>query len=100
MRHARFWMIASFPLLGAGCVAPIMTLVDLSDAEAEIAAAKTADAEKWAPYEYTAAQIYVHEAKDRMGYSGTYYQDAIEYAEKAYELGKQAKEKAENHPKE
>lgn len=77
-----------------------MTLVDLSDAEAEIAAAKAADAPKWAPYEYTAANLYLHQAKDRMGYSGTYYQDAYEYAQKAAEFGKQAKEKALNHPKE
>jgi hypothetical protein len=85
---------------GSGCVAPIMTMVDLSDAEAEIAAAKSADASKWAPYEYTSAILYLHQAKDRMGYSGSYYQTAYEYAQKAADFGKQAKEKALNHPKE
>ncbi|HUB06210.1 MAG TPA: DUF4398 domain-containing protein [Myxococcales bacterium] len=87
-------------LAASGCVAPVMTLMDLSDAEAEIAAAKTADAEKWAPYEYTSAELYLHEAKDRLGYSGSYYQTAYEYAQKAAEYAKMAKEKAENHPKE
>jgi hypothetical protein len=92
--------LVALGLLGGGCVAPIMTMVDLSDAEAEIAAAKTADAPKWAPYEYTSAVLYLHEAKDRMGYSGTYYQNAYEYAQKAAEYAKQGKEKALNHPKE
>jgi hypothetical protein len=92
--------LAVLALLASGCVAPIMTMVDLSDAEAEIAAAKTADAPKWAPYEYTSAVLYLHEAKDRMGYSGTYYQNAYEYAQKAAEYAKQGKEKALNHPKE
>ncbi len=99
MRRARM-ALALLALLGSGCVAPIMTMVDLSDAEAEIAAAKTADAVKWAPYEYTSAVLYLHEAKDRMGYSGTYYQTAYEYAQKAAEYAKQGKEKALNHPKE
>jgi hypothetical protein len=99
MKHA-FIGMALFALLGGGCVAPIMTMVDLSDAEAEIAAAKTADAPKWAAYEYTSAILYLHEAKDRMGYSGTYYQNAYEYAQKAAEYAKQAKEKALSHPKE
>ncbi|MHB8420560.1 MAG: DUF4398 domain-containing protein [Myxococcales bacterium] len=93
-------LIVLLALASQGCVAPVMTLLDLSDAEAEIAAAKTADAEKWAPYELTSAQLYLHEAKDRLGYSGTHYQTAYEYAEKAAEYGKMAKEKAENHPKE
>ncbi|MHB1844141.1 MAG: DUF4398 domain-containing protein [Deltaproteobacteria bacterium] len=92
--------IGLLALSSAGCVAPVMSLVDISDAEAEIAAAKVADAPKWAPYEYTSATLYLHQAKDRLGYSGTYYQDAYEFAERAYQFGKLAKEKAESHPKE
>ncbi len=99
MRHACMGL-ALLALLSGGCVAPIMTMVDLSGAEAEIAAAKTADAPKWAAYEYTSAILYLHEAKDRMGYSGTYYQVAYEYAQKSKEYAKQAKEKALSHPKE
>ena len=66
----------------------------------ELAVAKTADAPKWAVYEYTSAELYLHEAKARLGYSGSYYQVAYEYAQKATDFAKQAKEKAQNHPKE
>lgn len=86
--------------LSAGCIAPTMALLDIGDANAEVAGAKAAQAEKWAPYEYTAAVLYLAQAKDRIGYSGTYYQEAYEYAEKASKFANQAKEKAENHPKE
>ncbi len=92
--------IGLLALASAGCIAPVMTLVDLSDAEAELAAAKVADAPKWAPYEYTSATLYLHQAKDRLGYSGSYYQDAYEFADKAFDFAKLAKEKAESHPKE
>jgi hypothetical protein len=85
--------------VGAGCIAPGIALVDISAAQSELAAAKVADAEKWAPYEYTAAEQYLKQAKDRMGYSGSYYQEAYEYAEKSSKLAHQAKEKALNHPK-
>ena len=85
--------------LGA-CVAPGIALRDISRAQDELAAAKTADADKWAPYEYTAAELYLAQAKDRIGYSGSYYQQAYEYAAKSYNFAHQAKEKALSHPKE
>ena len=98
MRHAFIW-VALATLVG-GCVGPVLAMLNFSDAEAEIAAARTADAPKWAPYEYTSATLYLHEAQLLRGYSGAYYQDAYEYAQKAVEFAKLAKEKAENHPKE
>ncbi len=98
VRHARL-VIATLPLMCAACIGPAMALSDLSDAKAEIAAAKSADAEKWAPYEYTSATLYLAHAKALLGRSGSYYQEAFEDAEKAEDFAHQAKEKAENHPK-
>jgi Domain of unknown function (DUF4398) len=87
-------------LAATACVAPAIALINISGAQSELAAAKTADAEKWAPYEYTAAELYLKQARDRMGYSGTYYQEAYEYADKAFKFAQQAKQKALDHPKE
>jgi hypothetical protein len=98
--RARLLAAALVLVSSAACVAPGIALVDISAAQAELAAAKTAEAEKWAPYEYTAGDLYLKQAKDRLGYSGTYYQEAYEYAEKSFKFAHQAKEKALNHPKE
>ena len=92
--------ILLFTVLTSGCVAPGIALVDVSKASGEIAAAQAADAERWAPYELTAAQLYLKQARDRFGHSGSYYQEAYEYAEKSYKFAHQAKEKALDHPKE
>ena len=98
--RARLCIAALLFAPAIACVAPGIALVDVNSAEAELTAAKTADAEKWAPYEYTAATLYLKQAKDRLGYSGTYYQEAYEYAEKSYKFAHQAKQKALEHPKE
>ncbi len=93
-------LLAMFAIPAAGCVAPGIALVDMSQAAGELAAAQAADAERWAPYEYTAAQLYLKQARDRFGHSGSYYQEAYEYADKSYKFAHQAKEKALDHPKE
>lgn len=101
LRSAGIVAVALLALLpGAACIAPAMALIDVSTAQAELAAAETAGGPKWAPYEYTAAEIYLKQAKDRLGHSGSYYQESYEYAQKAYKFAHQAKQKAENHPKE
>ncbi len=51
------------------------------DAEAKMAALKAAEAEKYAPYEFTAATQYLHKAHEELGYAD--YGPAIDYAYKA-----------------
>ncbi len=87
-------------LASPGCVGPALSISDINAAQAELAAARAADAPKWAPYEYTLADLYLVEAKERLAYSGSYYQQSYEYAKKAYALAREAKEKALNRPKE
>ena len=42
-----------------------------------MSSAKLAQADRYAPYEYTAAEEYLHKAREEAGYAE--YQDAIEY---------------------
>jgi hypothetical protein len=86
-------------LILGGCVAPILTVSDLTKAETELEAAKAAGAQQWAPYEYTSAATYLHRARELFGSSGPHYQDAYEDAQKAYRLAKTAREKAADHPR-
>ncbi len=51
------------------------------EAEAKLAASKAAEAEKYAPYEFTAATEYLHKAHEELGYAD--YGPAMDYAYKA-----------------
>jgi hypothetical protein len=73
-----------------------MAMSDINTAQAQLAAANTADAPRLAPYEYTLAELYLAQAREHMGNSA--YQVSYEYARKAANYARQATEKAENHP--
>ena len=75
----------------SGC-GPIKSTSHLLDAEVQIQAARTAGAEKLAPYEWTAANLYFHKAKEEVGYSD--YQSGVDFAEKAARYATEAREKA------
>jgi hypothetical protein len=62
------------------------------DASREVAAARSAQAEKYAPYEYTMAVEYLHKARELAGYAK--YQSAIRFGKKAEVMAKSAREKA------
>ena len=49
-----------------------------------VSAAKLAQADRYAPYEYTAAEEYLHKAREEASYAE--YEDAIEFGRKAEEL--------------
>ena len=51
--------------------------------------AKLAQGDRYAPYEYTAAEEYLHKAREEAGYAQ--YQDAIEFGRKAEELAHRAR---------
>ena len=58
-------------------------------ASAAVSAAKLASAERYAPYEYTAAEEYLHKAREEAAHAE--YQDAIEYGRKAEDLANRAR---------
>jgi hypothetical protein len=71
------------PALGCGPVQYIGTVSQ--SAASEVAAARAANAEKYAPYEFTAALLYLHKAREEEGYAE--HQAAVR-------LGRQAQEHA------
>lgn len=75
----------------AGC-GPLKSTSHLLDAEVQIQAARTAGAEKLAPYEWTAANLYIHKAREEVSYSD--YQSGVDFAEKASRYANEAREKA------
>ncbi len=75
----------------AGC-GPLRSTSNLLDAEVQIQAARTAGAEKLAPYEWTAANLYIRKAREEVGYSD--FQAGVDFAEKAARFATQAREQA------
>jgi hypothetical protein len=78
------------PLLGCG---PIQTGTVIVEAQAELAAAQTAEAKKNAPFEYVAAEEYLHKAREKQSYSE--YELSLVFARKARECAKAARRIAE-----
>jgi hypothetical protein len=75
---------ASLTALVSGC-GPIEYINQVSvKAASAVSAAKLAQADRYAPYEYTAAEEYLHKAREEASYAE--YQDAIEFGVKAEEL--------------
>ena len=70
-------MLGAAPL---GC-APVQSTAQLIDADARLDDAREAGAERLAPYEFTSATLYLHQARYEAGYSN--YEVALELAQKA-----------------
>lgn len=79
--------VACFLVTGCGPVEYINQVGNR--AASAVSAAKLASADRYAPYEYTAAEAYLHKAREEGGYAE--YQDAIEYGHKAEELANRAR---------
>jgi hypothetical protein len=79
--------VACFLVTGCGPVEYINQVGNR--AASAVSAAKLASAERYAPYEYTAAEAYLHKAREEAGYAE--YHDAIEYGQKAEELANRAR---------
>jgi len=86
-------LLAVVAVTGAlsGC-GPVKSTSNLLDAEVQIQAARTAGAEKLAPYEWTAANLYIHKAREEVSFSD--YQAGVDFAEKASRFANEAREKA------
>jgi hypothetical protein len=57
-----------------------------------VEAARAAQAERYAPYEYTSAVEYLHKAKEEAGYAD--HQAAVHFGQKAEEMAEKAKKVA------
>jgi Domain of unknown function (DUF4398) len=74
-----------------GC-GPVQSAAFLLDAQAMLDSARTAQAEKLAPYEWTAANLYLAKSREEVGYSE--YEQAVDYARKAVDFATRARDGA------
>jgi hypothetical protein len=86
-------VLAFLALAAAGC-GPIQSTPTLIEADVEVEAARSAGAATAAPYEFTSAEAYLRKAREEAGYAQ--YQAATDFAAKARDLAKEAREKAVN----
>lgn len=87
------------PLVLGGCLfaaatgcGPTQSTAYLIDAETMLEAARTAEAEKLAPYEWTHARLYIAKSKEEVGYSD--FEQAVDYAKKAVDYATRARDNA------
>jgi hypothetical protein len=80
-------LLAAASTLGCGPVEYISQVGNR--AASSVSAAKLAQADRYAPYEYTAAEEYLHKAREEAGHAQ--YQDAIEYGRRSEELANRAR---------
>lgn len=73
-----------FSVFAAGC-GPVEYINQVGiKAASAVSAAKLAQADRLAPYEYTAAEEYLHKAREEAAYAE--YEEAIEYGRKSEEM--------------
>jgi hypothetical protein len=82
---------AALLALAGGC-GPVQSTAYLLDAAVQIEGARTAQAERFAPYEWTSANLYLHKAREEVGYSD--FEQAVSYSKKAAGFAHKAKENA------
>lgn len=87
----RLLALAALLACAAGC-GPVQSTAYLLDAAVQIEAARTAQAERLAPYEWTSANLYLHKAREEVGYSD--FEQAVSYSKKASTFANKAKENA------
>jgi hypothetical protein len=77
---------------GSGC-GPIESTSYILKADTALHHAKTAEADRKSPYEYTAAQQLLHKAREKWGTSD--YEYSIDYAKDALDMADKAAENAQ-----
>ena len=87
--HPRWALALGAALVCAPGCGPVEYLNIATKAGAALASAKQANAEQLAPYEYTAAEEYLHKAREEAGYSQ--YQQSIEFGRRAESLAERAR---------
>lgn len=86
-------------LAGVAC-GPVQSTAVLMDTETMLAAARTAQADKVAPYEWTAATLYFAKAKEVANFSryelaATYGKQALDFATRARDVAVRSGRKVE-----
>ncbi|MDR0966533.1 MAG: DUF4398 domain-containing protein [Myxococcales bacterium] len=74
-----------------GC-GPILTISYIQQTKAELQAARSADAQTLAPYEYTAAVAYLEKTREEHGYAD--FAVSTDFGEKALKFARSARTKA------
>src|SRR5688500_13960882 len=75
--------------MGTAC-GPVQYVSQVTQRAAmEVAAARTAGADKLAPYEFVTAELYLHKAREEAGFAD--YQAAIHYGKKAEIMARKAR---------
>jgi hypothetical protein len=77
--------------MGSAC-GPVQSTYLIVSAQAELDAARAAQADRYAPYEYTAADQYLAKAREEQGYAE--FGAAVDFAYKAKELAKEGKKRS------
>jgi hypothetical protein len=85
-------LVALVALTVLGACGPIQSTASLIDAEVALEAARAAGAGDGASYEYTAAEAYLHKAREASGRSR--YEVSATFAERARALANEARQKA------
>jgi hypothetical protein len=91
LRLTRAFCVCAALSLFAGC-GPTQSTSFLIDAEVMLEAARTAQADKLAPYEWTAANLYIHKSKEEAGYSD--FEQSVDYAKKGVDFATRARDVA------
>lgn len=86
------WVLVALAALSASGCGPIQSTSYLIDTETMLEAARTAQADKLAPYEWTAANLYYAKSKEEVGYSD--YEQAVDYGKKAVDFATRARDTA------
>jgi len=86
---AAFWTLLVVAVWSA--CGPVESTAIIIEADTALHNAKTAGGQQKAPYEYTAAEQYLHKAREKWGKSDFEY--AIDYATLARDLAKTARDK-------
>lgn len=85
------WVLAGATAALVGC-GPVQSTSYLIDTETMLEAARTAQADKLAPYEWTAANLYLAKSKEEVGYSD--FEQAVDYGKKAVSFATRARDTA------
>lgn len=85
-------VFVAFLSLAAAC-GPIQSGSLIVDAQAELTAAQTAQGSQHAPFEYTAAEEYLHKAREEQSYAE--FERAVVFARKSRDCARVARAKSE-----
>jgi hypothetical protein len=91
-RLAAATLFAALSGLGSTACGPTQSTALIMDADVQVESARAADAPKLSPYEYTAAEAYLHKAREEQGYSD--FEVSIDYGRKSVKFATEARQKS------